>query len=227
MPDVVLHQWEISPFCRKVRKVLALKGVAYRTVEYNGLRARGAARLSPAGKLPVLDYDGERIQDSSAICDFLDGKHPSPALVPADPEARALAHVLEDWADESLYFVEVYLRFAIPEVLPTAIDLLCAGRPRWERAIFALAAPSTLRKKLRAQGTGKLPRDRVEQIFTAHLERIDTLLARTGWLAGSACTIADIAVGSQLEEVRRTSHLAPRIDGTPRVVDWLSRLPAG
>ncbi|HKE16326.1 MAG TPA: glutathione S-transferase family protein, partial [Kofleriaceae bacterium] len=137
MPDVVLHQWEISPFCRKVRKVLALKGVAYRTVEYNGLRARGAARLSPAGKLPVLDYDGERIQDSSAICDFLDGKHPSPALVPADPEARALAHVLEDWADESLYFVEVYLRFAIPEVLPTAIDLLCAGRPRWERAIFA------------------------------------------------------------------------------------------
>jgi glutathione S-transferase len=227
MPDAVLHQWEISPFCRKVRKVLAHKGVAYRTVEYNGLRARGAARLSEAGKLPVLDYDGERIQDSSAICDFLERKHPSPPLLPADPEARALALVLEDWADESLYFLEVYLRFEIPEVLPRALDLLCTGRPRWERALFAVAVPPQLRKKLRAQGTGKLSRERVEELFLEHLGQVDTLLARSGWLVGSACSIADIAVGSQLAEMHRTSHLAPRIDETPRVVDWLARLPEG
>jgi glutathione S-transferase len=227
MPDAVLHQWEISPFCRKVRKVLAHKGVAYRTVEYNGLRARGAARLSEAGKLPVLDYDGERIQDSSAICDFLEKKHPSPALLPVEPEARALALVLEDWADESLYFLEVYLRFEIPEVRPKVLDLLCTGRPGWERALFGIAATPQLRKKLRAQGTGKLSRERVEQLFLEHLGQVDALLARTGWLVGSACTIADIAVGSQLSEVRRTSHLAPRIEETARVVDWLARLPEG
>jgi len=149
MPEAVLHQWEISPFCRKVRKVLAHKRVAYRTVEYNGLRARGAARLSAAGRLPVLDYDGERIQDSSAICHFLEEKHPAPALVPAEPEARALALLLEDWADESLYFIEVYLRFEIPEVRPRALDLLCAGRPRWERAIFGAAVVPRIEERPR------------------------------------------------------------------------------
>jgi glutathione S-transferase len=227
MPDVVLHQWDISPFCRKVRKVLAHKGVAFRTEEYNGLRARNASGLSAAGTLPVLDYDGERVQDSSAICEFLERKHPAPPLLPAEPQERALALVLEDWADESLYFLEVYLRFEIPEVRPRAIDLLCAGRPGWERAVFAAVLPSKMRKKLRGQGTGRLTREQVEQTFLGHLDRVDALLGRTGWLVGSACSIADIAVGSQLAEVRRTSHLAPRMDERPRVVEWLARLPEG
>jgi glutathione S-transferase len=227
MPDIVLHQWVISPFCHKVRKVLGHKRLAYRTVEYNGLRAAAAARLSPAGKLPVLDYDGERIQDSSAIVDFLEAKHPSPALVPVDPEARALALTLEDWADESLYFLELYLRFEIPESRAKAVALLCEGRPAWERPIFGAALMPRMRKKLRAQGLGKLGRDRVERLFGEHLARIDDLLARSGWLVGSACTIADIAVGTQLEEMRRTSHLAPRIQERQRVVDWLARLPEG
>jgi len=227
MPDVVLHQWDISPFCRKVRKILAHKGVAYRTEEYNGLRARNAAGLSAAGKLPVLDYDGERLQDSSAIFDFLEAKHPAPPLLPRDPQERALALLLEDWADESLYFIEVYLRFEVPEARAKAIELLCAGRPAWERAIFAAVLGPRMRKKLRAQGTGKLTREQVEKSFLDHVGRVDALLGRTGWLVGSACSIADIAVGAQLAEVRRTSHLAPRIEALPRVAEWLARLPEG
>jgi glutathione S-transferase len=227
MPDIVLHQWVISPFCRKVRKVLAHKGVPYRTVEYNGLRARAVAGLSAAGKLPVLDYDGERLQDSSAIFDFLEAKHPAPPLVPGDPEARALALTLEDWADESLYFLELFLRFEVPESRDKGIDFLCEGRPAWERALFKAVLMPRMRRKLREQGIGKLGRERVERLFGEHLARIDDLLARSGWLVGSTCTIADIAVAAQLEEIRRTSHLAPRIEQRPRVVDWLARLPEG
>lgn len=225
MPEVVLHQWEISPFCRKIRMILSHKGIAYRTVEYNGLRASGAGRLSDVGKLPVLDYDGERTQDSSAIAEFLERKHPTPALLPADPEGRALALILEDWADESLYFFELYLRFRIPEVRPRAIELLCAGRPSWERAIFGLVATRLNERKLDAQGTGKLSRPQAEAAFLSHVDHVDALLGKTGWLVGSACTIADIAVGAQLAEIRRTSHLAPRMEERPRVVKWLDALP--
>lgn len=207
--------------------MLAHKGVPYRTQEYNGLRARQAAGLSPAGKLPVLDYDGERIQDSSAIVDFLEKKHPTPPLVPTGPAERALAFLLEDWADESLYFMEVYLRFAIPEVRPKAVELLCAGRPAWEKAVFGPVVGRRMRSKLSAQGIGKLSRERVEQSLVEHVDRIDALLGQSGWLVGSTCTIADIAVGAQLAEIQRTSHLAPRIGEKQRVVDWLARLPKG
>ena len=66
VPAIILHQWRISPFCGKVRRVLEHKRLAYDVVDYNGLRARKASGLSAAGKLPVLDYDGERIRGRQA-----------------------------------------------------------------------------------------------------------------------------------------------------------------
>jgi glutathione S-transferase len=65
MTNVILHQWDISPYCRKVRKALRLKGIPYRIVDYNGMQVRQAGRLAPSGKLPVLDWDGQRVADTS------------------------------------------------------------------------------------------------------------------------------------------------------------------
>jgi len=90
MANVVLHQWDISPYCRKVRKALRFKGIPYETVDYNGMRAPQAARLATSRKLPVLDWDGQRIADSSLICTFPDqhvGQRRTSASDPDMPEA--------------------------------------------------------------------------------------------------------------------------------------------
>lgn len=62
MPTVILHQWEISPFCGKVRKVLHHKGIDFTVVNYNGLFAAKAKRLTRVGELPVLGFEDERVQ---------------------------------------------------------------------------------------------------------------------------------------------------------------------
>ena len=49
------------------RAILRHKGLPFRTVDYNGLKALRARKLWPVGKLPVIDYDGERIAGSSRI----------------------------------------------------------------------------------------------------------------------------------------------------------------
>jgi glutathione S-transferase len=223
MPEIVLHQWEISPFCGKVRRILEHKGLGYQTVNYNGLRARKAAGLSKPGTLPVIDYDGERVQDSTDIAEFLEQKHPTPALYPSDPIERAQAHFWEDWADESLYWFEVYLRFADPEPRARAIALLAEGRPSFERALMGSVMKGRFKKKLAAQGIGKLTGARVEQKFLGHLDALETLLGGKQWLVGDTRTIADIAVQSQLAEVARTSHLAPELAKRTRITEWLSR----
>jgi len=222
MPAIVLHQWEISPFCGKVRRILEHKGLAYEVQNYNGIRARKASGLSGAGKLPVIDYDGERVQDSSEIAAFIEAKHPDKPIYPADPLARAQADIWEDWADESLYWFEVYFRMSYPDALRRASELICEGRPGFERRLVAGAMKRMYKKKLAAQGIGKLPRDKVEAKFVAHLDAIETVLASRRWLVGDARSIADIAVQSQLAEIARTSHLAPEIDGRPHVRTWLS-----
>jgi glutathione S-transferase len=78
------------------------------------------------------------------------------------------------------------------------------------------------KKKLAAQGIGKLPREKVEAKFVSHLDAIETVLASRRWLVGDTRSIADIAVQSQLAEIARTSHLAPEIDGRPHLRTWLA-----
>ena len=80
MTEIILHQWEISPFCNKVRKILSAKGLQWREVNYNGLRARKAASLSPTGKLPVMQHGETTVQDSSKIADFLEKTYPEHPL---------------------------------------------------------------------------------------------------------------------------------------------------
>jgi hypothetical protein len=156
MPTVVLHQWEISPFCGKVRKVLNHKAISFTAVNYNGLLARRAKGLSRAGKLPVLEFDGERVQDSSDIVVFLERHVPQPAVIPADPAQRALAWLLEDWADESLYWCEAALRLMDAGAWSKAIEVLCSSRPAWERIPVSMVIKRMYRRKLRTQGLGKI-----------------------------------------------------------------------
>ena len=227
VPAIILHQWRISPFCGKVRRVLEHKRLAYDVVDYNGLRARKASGLSDAGKLPVLEYDGERVQDSSDIAAFLERKHPEPRLVPSDPVLRARTQFWEDWADESLYWFEVYFRFAYPAARARAVALLSEGRPKLERMLLAPVVKRMYKAKLAAQGIGRIGRDRVEAKFASHVDALEIVLGDRRWLVGDDCTIADIAVASQLAEIARTSHLAPDLASRAKLTEWLGRVPSG
>lgn len=226
MPAIVLHQWEMSPFCNKSRRCLAYKGLRFEVRDYNGLLARKAAALSPAGQLPVLDYDGERIQDSGRIADFLDLRHPDPALIPRERSAAARARLWDDWAGQSLYFHEIYFRMLDPVSLERGLDLICKGRPGWERVVLRAVFRRRYPKKLGWQGLARQPRAEVERQFFALLAALETVLGERPWLAGDALSIADISVAAQLSELIRTSDLAPRVLALQRLAEWLARVDA-
>ena len=224
MPTVVLHQWEMSPFCNKVRRCLKYKGIDYSITNYNGLKALKAARLTPVGTLPVLDYDGERIQDSSQIARFLDQRHPKKPLYPVDdPQALGAARMWEDWAGQSLYFYEIYFRMLDPESLEQALDLICEGRPLYERWILKMAFKRRYPAKLAQQGLGRLPYAEVERQFFERIEDIEFTLEGRNYLAGITPSIGDFSVAAQLDELIRTSKLRERILSYPRVKAWLAR----
>lgn len=223
MTTVVLHQWEMSPFCNKVRRCLSYKGVEHTVVDYNGLLARKAAALSPAGQLPVLDWDGERIADSARIAEFLDQKRPDRPLYPTDREQLARARFWDDWAGQSLYFYEIYFRMLDPVSLERGLDLIAKGRPAWERAVLKFVFKRRYPKKLGWQGLARQPRAEVERKFFSLLSDLDAVLASRPWLVGDALSIADISVVSQIDELVRTSDLAPRVLDFPNLKAWFDR----
>jgi len=222
--EVILHQWQVSPYCAKVRKMLRHKGIGFRAQNYHGLLASQAAKLSATGKLPVLDYDGQRIADSTAIAIFLDDRVPAAPLYPGDPAQAAMARIFEDWADESLYGFEIFFRAEYPEARAAAVALLSEGRPKWEQHLFAPLFIRTLRRRLKATGFRIENKADIEAAFLRHMADLDALLARRDWLVGDRMSIADIAVSAQIDEVVRTSHLAEHIRALPGLARWLGRV---
>jgi glutathione S-transferase len=89
-----LHHHPLSIFARRVRIALLEKNVSCELVEVD-MRARAHKApqflaLNPYGRVPVLEDDGFVLAESTAILDYLEARHPEPALVPADPQGRAL-----------------------------------------------------------------------------------------------------------------------------------------
>ncbi|GLQ93845.1 glutathione S-transferase family protein [Dyella acidisoli] len=93
----------ISPYVRKVLVCMDLKGLDYQIDPITPFIGNDDfSRLSPLRRIPVL-IDGELVlNDSSVICQYLEDKHPQPALYPSDIAQRAKARWLEEYADTHL-----------------------------------------------------------------------------------------------------------------------------
>jgi maleylpyruvate isomerase len=90
---ITLHGFFRSSASYRVRITLNLKGLAYDQATYQ-LRLgeqRGEAYLglNPQGLVPALQTTDGVLTQSLAICEYLDEVYPEPALLPADPLARA------------------------------------------------------------------------------------------------------------------------------------------
>ena len=97
----------LSPFVRKVRVVLAEKGLAYEHQQINPFAPPDwFLAISPLKRIPVLRDSDEpepnTLPDSSVICDYLESKYPEPPLYPKAPLARARALWFEEYADTQM-----------------------------------------------------------------------------------------------------------------------------
>jgi maleylacetoacetate isomerase len=92
--SLTLYGYRYSSTSFRVRAALNLKRVAYREVCVDlaaGAQHEAAFRaVNPSGGVPALRLpDGTVLTQSLAILDYLDAAYPTPALLPADPVARA------------------------------------------------------------------------------------------------------------------------------------------
>ncbi len=91
--EIVLYDYFRSSAAYRVRIVLNLKRLAYRSVPTSLLDGanKGDAYVARnrQGFVPMLSVDGSDITQSLAIIDWLDAKYPDPPMLPTDADARA------------------------------------------------------------------------------------------------------------------------------------------
>jgi glutathione S-transferase len=96
-----LYQFLGSPFCAKVRKLLAFKGVEFEVVEVDYLERKELLIASGQLTVPAVTLDnGETIVDSSQIAFRLEELYPEPTVFPAG--WRGMHVVLADYIDNHL-----------------------------------------------------------------------------------------------------------------------------
>jgi glutathione S-transferase len=90
-----------GPFVRKVRIVLAEKGIPFRLVEESPYAPDSpVALLNPLSKIPVLlTEDGTALFDSRVIVEYLDAISPANRLLPDELTARTAVKRWEALAD--------------------------------------------------------------------------------------------------------------------------------
>jgi glutathione S-transferase len=166
-----LYHQTLSPFCRKIRLVLAEKGIEVELREERPWERRmDFLRLNPAGQVPVLQVDDLTLADSGAIFEYLEETQPEPPLLPKDPAARAEARRLAAWFDDKFH------REVTANLLYERVNkkLAKSGYPESEKIKAGL-------KNIRY-----------------HLDYIGWLTDHRRWLAGNQMTIADFAAAAQL-----------------------------
>lgn len=219
MPAIVFYDWPYSPFCMKVRAILDYKGIEYRSV--NPLKhLREIARRGKVGKLPALEIDGELIVDSTDIAYSLDKHFPEPPLLPHAVRERGLVHAIEDWADESLYFIGLYYRWFDSEGRKPVARVF--GKSLRGRLLYRFYLRRIL-GQLRGQGTLRKPPEHVARDLDRHLNAVEGLLTPGPYVLGPKPYLCDFALWSQLNYLSLTPVGAALIGKRPILTAFIGR----
>ena len=164
-----LHHLALSPFCRKVRLVLAEKKLEVELIdEPIWEKNLDFIRFSPSGKVPLLKEGLTVFTESTPICEYLDESYPIPKLIPADKKLRFEARRITSWFDDKFY----------NEVTKNLLN------ERVYKKIFKIGHPDSSAIK---EGLRKIK---------FHFDYLEWLLEKRNWLAGEKMSLADFsAVG--------------------------------
>jgi glutathione S-transferase len=109
-----LYQFNSSPFCAKVRKILDYKGLPCEVVEVDYIERNELVAASGQATVPALTFaDGGTVHDSEKIVERLELLQPEPTLFPSGLSGvhRALARYFDT------EFEDLMLRAAMPDLL--------------------------------------------------------------------------------------------------------------
>lgn len=222
---ITLFEFQASPFCAKVRKVLDYKKVPYEAVEIDFLRRAQPKALSGQGKVPVIKDGDKVVFDSTTISLYLEEKYPDPPVLPKDGAARARTLLLEDWSDEA------FSNDAIPaKMLPQGnaekmvdASIRKQGSPLLLRVLKPFGATVLRSYVTRRRAKGRTL-GRVVADFGRDLDLLEEALGGP-YLMGEAPSLADFSVFGFLATMEGLKGFEAVL-ARPRLGAWFERVRA-
>ena len=199
MADVIVYGFPVSTYVNIVRLVLTEKGVPFRfqDLEPDMGQARHLA-LHPFNRVPILEHDGFRIYETSAIALYADEAFDGPSLQPADLKQRAAMH---RWLSALNAYFYPYMAYHLGHERIVYPNLGIAP----DEKVVAAALP---------------------KIATC-LEVMDAELEANGdYLVAGRLSLADLFLLPSLTTLSRTPEGQEMLAGKLRIREWWGRMQA-
>jgi len=215
MSELVLHHYGTSPFSEKVRLVLGMKRLEWRSVTVPRMLPKPDVVALTGGyrRTPFLQIGADIYCDSLLMCRVIDRLAPEPPLYPQ--ESAGLAEVVAQWADSTFFWT------AVPYTMQVgAADIFAGAPPDYLKAFGADRAAMTpsLRRAPPHDGAAAL---------AAYLRRIEAMLADgRRFLLGSAASIADFSAAQSIWFMRRAAASGALLGAYPAIGAWFARVTA-
>ena len=209
MSEIILHHYDTSPFSEKVRVMLGVKALNWRSVAQPVIMPKPDLVPLTGGyrRIPVLQIGADVYCDTQVILAELEARYPRPPVVKGADWAVNL------WADRLFFQTTVAVVFGeigdnVPQAFRDDREKL-SGRP------FDIAAMKAVAGPMRGQ-------------WRAHAAWIERGLGNTDFLGGSTPSLADIAAYMNIWWLGRAAPaaLAPLMEGLTKTIGWRARMEA-
>lgn len=192
---LTLYQFECSHYCEKARWALDHKGLSYEVRNLiPGPHRHTTESLAPTSEAPILVHDGQAIQGSAAIIDYLDRGWPERRLTPQNPQSGSLACEWERYFDAEIgVTIRCWFYYHALPHRALATRFLLKGTPWYGRPLYALIFPVVRRAMRQAMHIDAENAARSEARLRAALKRLDEAQRGHRYLVDGRFSRADLA----------------------------------
>jgi glutathione S-transferase len=182
-------------------------------------------KINPEGQVPVLDHDGVLITHTTVINEYLEDAFPdAPPLRPADAVGKARMRYWNKFIDEHVMnHVSMWGWHRMVGVIARNIE---SGE--FEKLLERIPLHEQREKwKTARSGFSETDLANATRKIELAVDKVETQLAQTRWIAGDMFTTADAnfysMCGMMVERMFPEMKIASRC---PRLVDWRERMTA-
>ncbi len=215
--ELILHHYDFSCFSEKVRLVLGMKGLRWRSVSIPPTLPKPDYMPLTGGyrRAPALQIGADVYCDSVRIVEELEDRFPNPSIYSGSNqrEQRAVAAALQGWTDSTLLRCTINYTSCLHSDAPRFTAEFLADRAQ----LFGKSMPGLKGRETAMEYLAQL-RPQLEWIR-------DVLSDGRSYLAGETMSLADCAVYHALWIMDQLAY--ERVAVIPRAIrDWMDRIAA-
>ena len=226
-----LYGWPVSPYTQKTITYLRFKGIPFTDIQPTALVLfRTIPKAVGKSIMPTIKLeDGTWLQDSSAIVEWVEARHPEPTIQPPGPRQCLAAALAELYGDEWLPMAALHYRWNVPTNKAFALSEFGRYALPWLPGFISRPIASRIGSKMASYlpvlGVTEQTIPGLESVTEALIRGLQNHLSQHRFLLGGRPCIGDFALlGPLWAHLFRDPGTTALFDAAPAVRDWMTRL---